>query len=249
MTQKTGALVMIGMAAGAGLETRGMVAKRWSPKTVHPALAPYRACDGQSGTIHLVPLESLRPTQVTVGMQSVHAKRRKIESRGRSAKDIEKLIARRPIPAVRGPDDFLYIIDHHHFGLALWKADVSRAYAEVVADRSSLTGSQFWAFMETKGFLHPFDEDDRRVDPGDLPDCLPALRADPYRDLAWAVREAGGFEKSTQPFAEFRWASFFRAHFTRRALERDPDGTVRKALKLCRSQDAAGLPGYSGERR
>ncbi len=200
--------------------------------------------DGKSAKPVLVPLEVLHPTQVAVGMRAVAWKRRKVERRAGRSKQIERFLGARPIPSVVGPEGALYMIDSHHLGLALWQAEVEKAYVSIIDDLSRLPKAQFWRRMEASGRLYPFDEEGRRVRPSRLPGALHALREDPFRDLAWSVREAGGFAKSPVPFAEFRWAEFFRAHLSERTLRRDYERAVARALKLSRCPEARGLPGY-----
>jgi hypothetical protein len=180
-------------------------------------------------------------------MRAVAAKREKVERRARKANKIARFLERKPIPAVRGPGDFLYIIDHHHLSLALWQTQVDHAYVEIVDDLSRLTRERFWARMEDEGRLHPFDEAGRRIDPERLPSRLTGLRNDPYRDLAWSVREYGGFEKNEAPYSEFFWASFFRSRITLGAVRSDYDWAVSRAIKLARTGEAAALPGYRGK--
>jgi hypothetical protein len=179
-------------------------------------------------------------------MRAVAAKREKVERRARKASKIARFLERRPIPAVRGPGQFLYIIDHHHLSLALWQTQVDHAYVEIVDDLSRLPRERFWTRMEDEGRLHPFDESGRRIDPSELPSRLTGLRNDPYRDLAWSVREYGGFEKGEAPYSEFFWASFFRSRIDAGALRSDYDWAVARAIKLARTREAATLPGYRG---
>jgi hypothetical protein len=205
------------------------------------------AAPRSAGTPYLVPLDALRPTQMAVGMRAVDAKRRKLESRGLKPKRIARFLEARPIPTVKGPANELFIVDHHHLGLALLRADVDRAFVSIIGDLSGLPRRRFWARMEAAGLLHPYDEMGRRVAPADLPSALAALRADPYRDLAWSVREAGGYEKSRVPFAEFHWANYFRALIEPARLKRDYEATVRRAMRLARRPGARGLPGFIGD--
>lgn len=184
---------------------------------------------------------------MAVGMRSVTYKRRKLESRAGKRKRLEKLLSKRPIPAVRGPGGELFMIDHHHFGLALWQADIENAYARVIDDISSLSRAAFWRRMEADGRLYLFDEDGHRSALDRLPTCLWDLRDDPYRDLAWEVREAGGFRKSPVPYAEFRWANFFRDRITLASMRRDYESAIVKAKKMARRQGAAELPGFIGK--
>lgn len=181
---------------------------------------------------------------MAVGMRSVDTKRRKIEDRADKRKRLEKALARRPIPAVRGADGDLYMIDHHHFGLALWQADIEVAYVQIIEDLSSLSWSSFWRQMEADGRVYPFDEDGRRVAHDNLPKRLHGLRDDPYRDLAWEVRQAGGYKKTRVPYAEFQWANLFREHIKPAPVRRKRTSAFDRAMKLCRSLEASGLPGF-----
>lgn len=214
--------------------------------TVTPQLRRQEKLSPEFGGVPiLVPLEALRPTQVAVGMRAVAWKREKVASHVGKSKRIARFLDKRPIPSVVGPGGDLYMIDHHHLGLALWQADVGEAYVRIVEDFSALAKPAFWRKMEANGCLYPFDATGQRVRPSRLPAGLHALKEDPYRDLAWSVREAGGFEKSRIPYAEFRWAAFFRERISERTLRTNYDAAVAKAVRLCRSRDAIELPGYA----
>ncbi len=191
------------------------------------------------------PLDALRPTQMAVGMRSVTRKLHKIEKRADKPKKLEKTLSKRPIPAVYGPGGSLFMVDHHHFGMALCLADLECAYVRVVADASDFSRAAFWKRMETDGRLYPYDEFGERIPAWRLPRSLSGLRHDPFRDLAWDVREADGFSKVAEPYAEFQWANYFRKHISTSMLRRDPKSALREALKLCRSRDASRLPGYA----
>lgn len=194
----------------------------------------------------LLPIASLRPTQAAVGMRAVEVKRRKLERRLGRSKKILQYLGERPIPSVLGPGGELFIVDHHHLSLALLQAEVTEAFVQVIDDLSQLPRTAFWQQMEAAGRLHPFDEAGRRMLPSRLPRRLTALRHDPYRDLAWSVREAGAFEKSLEPYSEFRWAAFFRTRIAPHTLKQNYDAAVTKAIRLTRHADAAGLPGFVG---
>jgi hypothetical protein len=193
-----------------------------------------------------VPLEDLRPTQMAVGMRAVDAKREKVERRAKSSRKLRRFLEERPIPAVRGPGDDLFIIDHHHLSLALLKSDVDEAFVNIVGDLSHLPRKRFLRRMTVLGLLHAYDSHGRPVCPTNLPETLDELRGDPYRDLAWSVREAGGFEKTGRPYAEFRWADFFRTRIPRSTVRRDFDYAHDRAMWLARSREALRMPGYVG---
>jgi hypothetical protein len=193
-----------------------------------------------------IPLDDLRPTQMAVGMRAVEAKREKVERRARSGRRLRRFLEKRPIPAVMGPDEDLFIIDHHHLSLALLRSDVDEAFIRVVGDLSRLSRRRFLQQMSALGLLHAYDGHGRPVCPTQLPASLDDLRSDPYRDLAWSVREAGGFVKTGKPFAEFRWADFFRTRIPRSTVIRDFDYAHDRAMWLARSRDAARMPGFTG---
>jgi len=57
---------------------------------------------------------------------------------------------------------------------------------------------------------------------------------------------AGGYAKSTQPFAEFLWADFFRERVSPGLIRREPRRAVSAGVRLARASDARYLPGWSG---
>ena len=179
-------------------------------------------------------------------MRAVAAKRQKVERRASSSRKLRRFLENRPIPAIRGPHDDLFIIDHHHLSLALLKSEVDEAFVRVVGDLSHLPRKSFLAKMAGLGLLHAYDGHGRAVCPTKLPDRLDELRGDPFRDLAWSVREAGGFAKTGKPYAEFRWADFFRTRIPRSTVRRDFDYAHDRAMWIARSRDAARMPGYIG---
>ena len=194
----------------------------------------------------LVPLQCLRPTQGAVGMKAVAAKREKVERRTDSRKAITRYLEKRPIPAVRGPGNDFYIIDHHHLSMALHQSEVTEAFVRVIGDLSRLPRAEFWRRMAERGCLHPYDHHGERIHPSALPAAIPHLKRDAYRDLAWSVREGGGFVKSERPYAEFRWAQFFRCRIPRTSVLRDFEHAHDRAMMLARSEAASHLPGFIG---
>lgn len=195
----------------------------------------------------LVPLDLFRPTQMAVGMRAVAAKREKIESRSDKPRKMMRYLENRPIPAVLGPNNAIYIIDHHHLSLALWQSDIQDAFVDIIDDLSHVSPSRFWNRMAADGRIHPFNSSGQSVQAAQLPTHLRELASDPYRDLAWSVREAGGFAKTTTPYSEFRWAAYFRRHIAPSTVRRDFDLAHDQAMWLARSRSAARLPGFKGE--
>ncbi|SFB91191.1 hypothetical protein SAMN05216344_105118 [Polaromonas sp. OV174] len=189
-------------------------------------------------------LQGLRPTQITVGYAEVEQKRGLWSGLGKGER--QKFLDSHWFPAVRGPKDSFYIVDHHHLGLALLEEGVSQCFVVLLKDLALLAKDEFWTVMDHHQWVHPYDAKGRRRPVADLPKALGDLADDPYRSLAGEVRHAGGFPKDATPFAEFLWADFFRRRIKSSQLRRDPDVALQAALTLCHGAEAAHLPGWSG---
>jgi hypothetical protein len=192
----------------------------------------------------LVPLAEIRPTQMAVGMRVVEVKRRKIERHVESARRLRRYLEKRPVPAVLGPGDDFYILDHHHLSLALWQSAVDEVFVRIVGDLSDMTKREFLRAMTALGWLHAYDADGRKMCPTKLPSTIDQLKPDRYRDLAWSVREAGGFQKTYVPFSEFAWANYFRRLVPSGLLSSDFERAHQHAMSHARSPQARHLPGY-----
>jgi hypothetical protein len=192
-----------------------------------------------------VKLEKLRPTQLTVGKMEVALKRKEWAKLSKKAR-IEA-IANHCFPAVLGPEQKFYIVDHHHFGLALIEEEVSRVSLLLLKDLSSLQPADFWRAMDHHHWAHPYDEKGVRRDFTSIPTHLTRLRDDPYRSLAGELRRAGGYAKDAEPFSEFLWADFFRPRISVSALKQNFAKQLRVALKLAHGEAAHYLPGWAGK--
>jgi hypothetical protein len=195
--------------------------------------------------VRRVALETLRPTQITVGQQEVREKRR--EWAALSGRARRERLQSHVFPAVLGPRQQPYIIDHHHLGVALLREAVAKVWIAVLEDLSQVDRALFWRVMEYRRWAHPYDARGRRRDYTAIPRRLLELQDDPYRSLAAAVRNAGGFAKNPEPFAEFLWADFFRARLAAGVVKSRPRRALREALAMARTPAAEFLPGWSGD--
>jgi hypothetical protein len=100
--------------------------------------------------------------------------------------------------------------------------------------------------IDNRNWLHPFDESGTRQPLDRLPKTVAAMKDDPYRSLAGAVRRAGGYAKDTTPYSEFLWADFLRHRLDRELVEHRFERAVDKAVRLSASREAAYLPGWCG---
>ena len=192
-------------------------------------------------------IKDLRPTQLTHGLREIRQKTEFYASR--SGHDLDMAIAEKPVPLVFGPGGSPFAIDHHHVAAALWHAGIKAMPAVLVADFSSVPYPEFWLSMENRRWTYPYDAKGQRRSFADMPDHVWELADDEYRSLAASVRDAGGYEKTTVPLEEFRWADLFRTCLPYPRTDDEFASVERQALKLAKSKAAAGLPGYIGKAR
>ena len=195
-------------------------------------------------SLNPVKIADLHPTQITVGMREVKAKRKRWREEG--AKKGAEFLGRHMIPVVLGPKDRHYVIDHHHLARALHDEGVKDVLVTVVANLSRLERDAFWFVLDNRSWMHPFDDKGQRRHYNDIPKAVADLVDDPFRSLAGELRRAGGFAKDTTPFSEFLWADFLRRRIKRKAVESDFSRALEKALQLAKSKDANYLPGWCG---
>jgi hypothetical protein len=195
---------------------------------------------------HRQKILDLKPTQFAVGMLEVDEKIEVVRTYNK--KQLRAFIDEHSVPVVLGPDKNLYVVDHHHFLVVCYHLGLKKVRINVIKNLSkrNLTYSQFWKWMFKSRRAYPFcqfGEGPRKA--LYLPKDIRGLADDPYRSIAWFVRQAGAFENSDRNFAEFKWANFFR---TLKLLDRTgPSGLPKalvKAVALAQSPAAKSLPGF-----
>jgi hypothetical protein len=197
--------------------------------------------------LHPVPIEELRPTQITVGMREVKAKRKAWRAKAEAEDEkAGEFLGNHMVPAIRGPRGRYYVIDHHHLSLALHEEGVRDILVTTVADLSRLDQDSFWFVMDCHDWMHPFDEDGKRRGYEAIPKSIKGLVDDPYRSLAGELRRHGGYAKDTTPFSEFLWADFLRRRLKRKDVDRDFDAALERSLALAKGSEADYLPGWCG---
>src|SRR3954452_20153119 len=108
-----------------------------------------------------VPILTLRPTQMTVGMREVKEKRK----RWREHKDKKKqaeLLGKHMIPVVHGPDNHYYVVDHHHLARALHDEGVKDILVTIIGNLSMVDRDAFWGVMDNKRWVYPYDSKGER---------------------------------------------------------------------------------------
>jgi hypothetical protein len=185
----------------------------------------------------------LRPTQMTVGRAEVADKRSEWEKLGKKKR--KELLAQHWFPGVLGPKNQVYIVDHHHLGLALCEEGVKQVPVMIQRDFSWLEPAVFWHTMEFNRWAHPYDQHGQRQAYDAIPKTLKDLADDPFRTLAARVRLAGGYSKDATPYSEFLWADFFRRNIKLKNEKVTPK-VLQDALLMAHAHDTAYLPGWSG---
>jgi hypothetical protein len=194
--------------------------------------------------IHPIPILSLRPTQMTVGMREVKEKRKRWRAQEENKK--AESLGKHMIPVVRGPDKRYYVVDHHHLARALHDEGVKDILVTVIGDLKMVEKDAFWGVMDNKRWVYPYDAKGERRHFKDLPKSIEDLKDDPFRSLAGELRRAGGFAKDTTPFSEFLWADFLRRKVPTKVVEDNFAKAIEKSLELAKSRDAIYLPGWCG---
>ncbi|WP_116813240.1 ParB-like protein [Steroidobacter cummioxidans] len=190
-------------------------------------------------------LRKLHPTQLTVGMIVVKDKQAHLTTL--SPKERSEFMRGHAMPAVRGPGGRLYVTDHHHLGRAALDAGLATAFFQIDGDLSDRDSSDFWKQMEKNHWVHPLDENGVRHYCTHIPDQLGGLVDDVYRSIAGYVRDAGGYDKVPEAFAEFVWADFFRRSIPIELVRAEFHEAVAQAIPLAKSHRAKSMPGFNGK--
>ena len=158
-------------------------------------------------------LDSLRPTQMTVGFKEVESKR-KSWSKLKGA-DRKKQMREELFPVVKGPKGLLYVLDHHHAALALIQEGADQVQAGMVKDLQHLSRDAFWTYLDHFSWMHVYDAKGRKCSSDEMPARFEDMLDDPFRSFSGDVRDAGGFSKPRRAIPRI----FVGELFPRRVLE------------------------------
>jgi len=205
-----------------------------------PALSQAAPCrpDSAPGEDCKAKISRIRPTQFGLGYVDVAAKRKDLKG---SKKKQWQLLKKNPAQLVVGPGGEFYLIDRHHLTRAAWEKGLRHTRAQIVDNLSHMNEEEFWDTMKARGWVNLRSETGAPRKVSQLPSHVKELKDDPYRSLAWVVRQAGGFEKTTIPFAEFDWAEYFRPRIKIGAGEKGWNAAVKEAIAIAATSPE--LPG------
>lgn len=206
-------------------------------------------------------IDMIHPTQTSVGYAEVAVKMEELTKYEKNG-ELPKYLKSKDIPCVLGPDNIIYITDHHHMGLALtilaaeWQEENLKKTKQdnpfmkcdfnILYDfsKSKLPVKEFFKVLDSLQLVHMYDENGQKSE--EIPNRLIDLKNDHYRSLAGFVRKSGGYKKIDKPYLEFEWADFLRQHITVTEIEDNIKNAVAKGVGLCLSEMAKNLPGWTG---
>ena len=187
-------------------------------------------------------IDDLRPTQLTLGLEDVARRAKKMALLG--ASELNVLLKKKSIPYVVGPKKEIYIVDHHHLCRALWIIDKKKALlGEELADWSDLDNKQFWKKMDSSGYCWAIDSHGHRRPYSAIPKHIRELTDNVWRSLARAVR-GRAFTNQDTPFQEFIWGDYFRTFMSERLIKQDFELAQKVATSISHLKEAEDLPGF-----
>ncbi len=184
----------------------------------------------------------LEPTQQFIGKKVALLKRDMLEELSKDER--RDYLRDNPIPVIKGPDGKYHMVDHHHLSYGARLAGRDNVYIKLLHDWSKMSSMNvFWEKMKAKKLVFLFDANGKPIPVSALPGSVMRMEDNPFRSLAYFVREKGGYRKTKIPFAEMYWALFFQAN-----MKIDPapwgfEKAIEEAYDLARSDKAVGLPG------
>jgi hypothetical protein len=191
----------------------------------------------------------LKPMQIPAGMIEVQSKAEDL--RALKKKEADAWLRERSVPVVEDYKGRKRPVDHHHEARAAWEAGFDEMYTHRYLDDElhgrlkALPRDKFYAVTRAMGLFYDRDQFGAGPhDPNHLPEDVRGMADDPFRSIAWQVRKRGGYEKTSVPFAEFRWAAYFREHVKTYPTRADFEAAVVEALKIAHDAAARDLPGW-----
>ncbi|KAI9190627.1 ParB/Sulfiredoxin [Polychytrium aggregatum] len=192
-----------------------------------------------------LPIDGLRPTQITVGFKDVELKRLTIRSLIVKADRLYNYLNAKRVSVVIGPGKIPYIVDGHALVRALYETRLQAAHCVVLEDYSTVaTQDAFWEKMYSRRWVFPFDSDGHGPLPfSAIPLHVKDMTDDPFKSLASAVQRSGGFLPPSQPQDEWEWVQYLRSR-----VHGDPNANMPGALvdasHAAHMIEAAALPGF-----
>ncbi len=142
-----------------------------------------------------------------------------------------------------------YLVDGHHMLNAMHRAGHKTFLVQVVENWSGISQTEFETRLLDRGYCLVLSEGAARYPElrGIISQKAIALPDDPYRSLAWGVKKVGGFAKSEQDYAEFKWARYLETKISVSLIHQDFKQAIRESLSFVHLPQASLLPGYKSK--
>ena len=177
---------------------------------------PWCLPDARTGEFYKLRVKDLSRTQFAVGKAEVDVRAGRLRKKfNKNPASLHDYLRVRPVPIVIRGKSF-YLVDHHHLTRALYDAvhkqrgkDIC-AYVKVMANASTQEETCFWKTMHERNWVYLFDgSGGGSQQPATLPEHIKDLKFDPYRSLAWIVREHHGYVKKQRTVFGVQVGEFF----------------------------------------
>ena len=152
-----------------------------------PPFQPLPAPEAVGGELLEVPLASLQPTQLCVGMAEIRSRQKDFAAD--DPKQRRHYLRRKPTPLVRSGAGELWMVDRHHRLRALMELDPdATAFGYVVLEVPETDRHGVLEQLHRRGWLYLYDGRGLGPQPpAALPRQLTGTQDDPYRSLVWKL--------------------------------------------------------------
>ena len=212
-----------------------------------PPFQPLPAPEAVGGELLEVPLASLQPTQLCVGMAEIRSRQKDFAAE--DPKQRRHYLRRKPTPLVRSGAGELWMVDRHHRLRALMELDPdATAFGYVVLEVPETDRHGVLEQLHRRGWLYLYDGRGLGpLAPTALPSSLTGTLDDPYRSLVWKLkREKVIAAAPLIPFHEFRWGAWLRSRTLPPFSSDRLEPALPAARALARSRAAEHLAGWQG---
>jgi hypothetical protein len=201
------------------------------------------------GELLEVPIASLQPTQLCVGMAEVQSRQKDFSHE--DAKERRTYLGSKPVPLVRSKSGAVWMVDRHHRLRALMEMDPqAHAFGYVALQLDSDDRDTVLAELQDRGWLYLYDGRGLGpLHPAAMPRQLTGLQDDPYRSLVWKLKKEKVIEAAPLiPFHEFRWGAWLRSRALPPFSSEHLEPAMPAARALVRSRAASHLAGWKGNK-
>jgi len=177
---------------------------------------PICTLSASAGTICKIHVDSIRPTQFSIGPLEVTAETT-FGQKYLGEDRFQDFLTMFYIPITIGLENFYLTDKHHHVASIKRSPKVANSDKWITAfineNRADDSEDEFWRYMVESNLVWLYGpKGEGPLDPAFLPQSINTMRSDPFRDLAYVIKKREGFIDTEANFQEFAWANYFRRH-------------------------------------